>query len=128
MTSSQAMRALYVDEAGGEFVSRQVPVPTAGPEQVLVRIEASGVNPLDTKVRAGKAEHARQPLPAILGMDLAGVVVSIGEGVTWFRGGDEVYGMAGGIGGLQGTLAQLAAVDARLIAKKPSTLTMREAA
>jgi len=128
MTSSQTMRALYVEQAGGEFVSRAVPVPTAGPGQVLVRIEASGVNPLDTKVRAGKAEHARQPLPAILGMDLAGTVVAVGEGVTQFRPGDEVYGMAGGIGGLQGTLAEMAAVDARLIAKKPSNLSMREAA
>ncbi|MEP6506031.1 MAG: zinc-dependent alcohol dehydrogenase family protein, partial [Betaproteobacteria bacterium] len=99
-----------------------------GPGQVLVKIHASGVNPLDTKIRAGQAAHARQPLPAVLGGDLAGVVAALGEGVTGFAIGDAVEGLAGGVGGLQGTLAELAAVDARLIALKPANLTMREAA
>jgi NADPH:quinone reductase-like Zn-dependent oxidoreductase len=45
---------------------------------VLVRIHASGVNPLDTKIRAGKAEHAKQPLPAVLGLDMAGTVEEVG--------------------------------------------------
>jgi NADPH:quinone reductase-like Zn-dependent oxidoreductase len=47
----------------------------------LVHIRASGVNPLDIKIRAGKADHARQPLPAVLGLDMAGVVEEIGAGV-----------------------------------------------
>ena len=128
MTSTQTMRALVVERAGAEFVASRLPMPGAGPGQVLVEIVASGVNPLDTKVRAGKAAHAQQPLPAVLGMDLAGVIVAVGVGVTSFKAGDEVYGMAGGIGGLQGTLAEFAAVDARLLAKKPANLTMREAA
>ncbi|RZL30091.1 MAG: quinone oxidoreductase, partial [Rubrivivax sp.] len=96
--------------------------------QLLVRICASGVNPLDTKIRAGQAAHARQPLPAVIGMDLAGVVEQVGPGLTGWQPGEAVYGLAGGIGGLQGTLAQYIAVDADLLARKPGRLSMREAA
>ena len=96
--------------------------------QVLVRIVASGVNPLDTKVRQGKAAHAQRQLPGVLGMDLAGVVEMVGPGVSNFKPGDEVYGMTGGIGELQGSLAEFAAVDADLLAIKPANITMREAA
>jgi NADPH:quinone reductase-like Zn-dependent oxidoreductase len=95
---------------------------------VLVRVEASGVNPLDVKIRQGRAAHAKQKLPAILGMDLAGVVEEVGPGTTGFQRGDEVYGMVGGVGGVPGTLAEFAAVDAALLAPKPANLTMREAA
>jgi NADPH:quinone reductase-like Zn-dependent oxidoreductase len=104
------------------------PQPDPQPGQVLVRIEASAVNPLDIKIRACQAAHARQPLPAILGIDLAGVVEAVGSGVTSFRHGDEVYGMTGGVGGLQGSLAEYAVVDADLLAPKPANLSMREAA
>ena len=93
-----------------------------------MRIIASGVNPLDTKIHAGQAAHARHPLPGILGINMAGVVEAVGPGVKGFRRGDEVYGMTGGVGGLQGSLAQYAAVDAGLLAPKPANLTMREAA
>ena len=94
---------------------------------MLVRIAASGVNPLDMKIHAGAAEHARHTLPAILGIDLAGTVEAIGPGVTRFRPGDEVFGMTGGVGGHQGSLAEYAAVDADLLALKPANLSMREA-
>ncbi|AWM93371.1 quinone oxidoreductase [Pseudomonas sp. 31-12] len=128
MTDSLEMRALIVDSANGplRLVSMQRPVP--GPGQVLVRIKASGVNPLDGKIRSGQAAHARQPLPAVLGMDLAGTVEALGEGVSGWLAGDEVYAMATGIGGVQGSLAQFAVVDARLLAHKPDNLSMREAA
>jgi len=122
------MRALVLEAANAPFVSRQVPRPVAGPGQVLVEIDASGVNPLDTKIRAGAAAHAKHPLPAILGMDLAGVVRAVGAGVERFRVGDEVYGLAGGVAGLQGSLAEYTAVDADLLAHKPANLSMREAA
>ena len=102
--------------------------PIAQPGQVLVRIQASGVNPLDIKIYAQAAAHARQPLPAILGLDLAGVVEAVGPGVERFRRSDEVYGMTGGVGGQPGTLAQFAAVDADLLALKPRNLSMRESA
>src|SRR5262249_44031115 len=91
-------------------------------------IKASGVNPLDTKIRAGKAAHAKQPLPAVLGVDMAGIVEEIGPGVTAFSCGDEVYGMVGGVGGLQGTLAEFIGADTDLLAHKPKNLSMRQAA
>ena len=126
--TSSTMRALVLEAANGPFVSRQIPRPVAGPGQVLVEIAASGVNPLDTKIRAGAAAHAKHPLPAVLGLDLAGVVRAVGAGVERFRVGDEVYGLTGGVGGLQGSLARFAAVDAHLLAHKPVNLSMREAA
>ena len=126
--TTPTMRALVLEAAGAAFVSRQLPRPVAGPGQVLVQIAASGINPLDTKIRAGSAAHARHPMPAVLGMDLAGTVCSAGEGVERFCVGDEVYGLTGGVAGLQGSLAEYAAVDADLLALKPTNLTMREAA
>ncbi|HEY1722574.1 MAG TPA: zinc-dependent alcohol dehydrogenase family protein [Magnetospirillaceae bacterium] len=128
MISEQVMKAAVLDAPGAGFALMPVrrPLPQAG--QVLVRIKASGVNPLDLKIRAGQATHAKHPLPAILGIDLAGVVESVGAGVTQFQPGDAVYGMTGGVGGLQGSLAEFAAVDARLLAPKPANLDWREAA
>src|SRR5215469_8737690 len=122
------MEAYIVEEPGGSFRKTDLPRPTLRPNQVLVRIKASGVNPLDAKIRAGKASHAKQRLPAVLGVDMAGIVEEVGPGVTAFRRGDEVYGMAGGVGGLQGTLAEFIAVDTDLLAHKPRNLSMREAA
>ncbi len=122
------MKALVLESAGAPFTLTDVPKPVAGPGQVLVRIQASGVNPLDTKIRAGQAAHARHPLPAILGMDMAGTVEAVGSGVTSWRVGDEVYGLTGGVGGVQGSLAEYAAVDASLLARKPRNLSMRQAA
>lgn len=80
------------------------------------------------KIKAGQAAHAQAKLPAILGIDMAGVVEAIGEGVTAFSPGDEVYGMVGGIAGVQGTLAEYAAVDADLLALKPKNLDSKQAA
>ncbi|WP_203715333.1 zinc-dependent alcohol dehydrogenase family protein [Asanoa siamensis] len=114
-------------EFGGPLALAEIARPVAGPGQVLVRVTASGVNPLDTKIRAGRAAHARVHPPAVLGMDLAGVVAEVGAGVTGFAPGDEVYGLTGGVGDLQGSLAEYAAVDARLLARKPESLTPREA-
>ena len=122
------MKVWMVETPGGAFRKVDVPRPTPGANQVLVRIAASGVNPLDTKIRAGKAGHSRQSLPAVLGVDMAGIVEEVGPGVTAFHPGDEVYGMVGGVGGLQGTLAEFVAADADLLAHKPKNLSMREAA
>jgi NADPH2:quinone reductase len=124
----ETMRAAIVVAPEAPFQTMDMPRPEAGPGQVLVRILASGTNPLDTKIHAGTAAHARHPLPAILGMDLAGVVVAVGAGVSRFKVDDEVFGMTGGVGGVQGTLAQYAAVDADLLAHKPARLSMRQVA
>ena len=122
------MRALVLESYNTEFVLTEIARPTPSKGQVLVRIMASGVNPLDTKIRSGNAAHAKVQLPAVLGMDLAGVVETPEPGVEAFRPGDKVYGLAGGIGGLQGSLAEFAAVDADLLALQPENLSMREAA
>jgi NADPH:quinone reductase len=122
------MRAYLVEYPEGPFTHVELTRPTPGSGQVLVRVHASGVNPLDTKIRAGKAAHAKQPLPAVLGLDMAGVVEELGRGVTAFRPGDEVYGMVGGVGGLQGTFAEYVVANADLLALKPKSLSMREAA
>jgi len=122
------MRAAVLEEYNAPFRLMEIARPKAESNQVLVRIMASGVNPLDTKIRTGNGAHAKQPLPAVLGMDLAGVVEEVGAGLSGFRVGDEVYGMGTGIGGIQGSLAEFAVVDADLLAKKPANLSMRQAA
>ncbi|MET4256326.1 NADPH2:quinone reductase [Bradyrhizobium sp. S3.12.5] len=128
MTLADAMKAATLGGAKQPFQLASMPRPNPARGEVLVRIAASGVNPLDTKIRAGAAAHARHPLPAILGIDLAGTVVAVGPEVTTFDAGDEVYGMTGGVGGMQGSLAEYAAVDAALLARKPKNLDMRQAA
>jgi NADPH2:quinone reductase len=99
------MKAIRVHEFGGPEVLKleQVPDPTPGPEQVLVRIHAAGVNPVDTYVRAGR--HAVRPsLPYTPGMDAAGVIESVGDGVTRVKPGERVYVA----GALTGTYAEKA--------------------
>ena len=123
-----SMQALVLSQYKGPLEPTTLPIPEPTRGEVLVQIKASGLNPLDTKIRAGNAAHARHPLPLVLGIDLAGVVVALGADVTRFKVGDEVFGMTGGVGGIQGSLAQYAAVDAQLLAHKPSNLSMREAA
>src|ERR1700761_2129345 len=122
------MRAYVVEEPNGSFRKVELSRPVLEENQVLVKIHASGINPLDIKIRAGQAGHAQQPLPAVLGLDMAGVVEEVGAEVTAFRPGDAIYGMVGGVAGLQGTLAEYVAADADLIARKPVRLSMREAA
>jgi NADPH:quinone reductase len=123
-----AMRALTLTAHGSPLLLGSVLRPEPAEGQVLVRIRASGVNPLDLKISRGQAPHARHPLPAILGIDVAGIVEAVGAGITSFKPGDEVYGMTGGVGGLQGSLAEFVAADASLLAPKPNNLGMREAA
>lgn len=123
------MKAMVLEHYGIKALSLQdLPLPQITKNEVLVKIHASGVNPIDYKIREGSATYATPELPAVLGTDLAGEVVAVGEEVTAFKPGDEVYGLTGGVRGLQGSLAEYAAVDSNLIAQKPKNLTMREAA
>ena len=128
MTNPAQMNAAVLEAANASFRIAQVARPTPRAGEVLVRIKASGVNPLDLKIRAGAAAHAQQPLPAILGIDMAGTIEAVGADVRNFAVGDDVFGMTGGVGGVQGSLAEFASVDARLIAHKPAKLSYREAA
>lgn len=123
-----SMQALVLSRYNGRLELTEISIPQPAHGQVRVRIAASGLNPLDTKIRAGSAAHAKHPLPLVLGIDMAGVVDAIGPGVTAFNVGDKVYGMTGGVGGIQGSLAEYAVVDSDLLAIQPANLSMREAA
>jgi NADPH:quinone reductase len=90
MKPSSKMHALIVDDYQmATFRTAEIPRPEPIANQVLVRIKASGVNPLDSKIRIGKAPHAKPVLPAVLGTDLAGIVEAVGSEVTAFQVGDE---------------------------------------
>ena len=123
------MQAQIIPEWGGaeNFEAATLPDPIAGPGEVLVRIAASSVNPADCKLRQAGPPIAPE-LPAVLGCDAAGRVLAVGDGVTDFAEGDEVYGCVGGVRGVPGCYAEMIAADARLLAPKPASLTLREAA
>ena len=125
------MKAMILREYGAnaEFQSTDLPTPTVKAGHVLVRVAATSVNTVDTMIRQmGKDLPLSPDLPAVLGMDFAGTVDAVGEGVTGFAPGDEVYGCAGGLADLQGALAETMLADARLIAHKPKSISTREAA
>lgn len=126
------MKAMVLNEYGetSSFQPAELAKPSANKGQVLVRIAATSVNTIDTMIRQlGQENLPLSPdLPALLGMDFAGTVEAVGEGVTTFAVGDEVYGCAGGLIGLPGALTEYIAADVRLIAHKPKSLSMREAA
>ncbi|MEO6686362.1 MAG: zinc-dependent alcohol dehydrogenase family protein, partial [Dyadobacter sp.] len=126
--SARKMKALVLEQFGAPYVLKEIAIPTVGDNQVLVQIKASGINPLDLKIKSGNAGHAKATLPAVLGMDMAGIVVEVGRNVENFKVGDEVFGLTGGIGGVQGSLAEYASVDPDFLATKPKKLTMKEAA
>src|SRR5215469_2123332 len=108
MTSTH-MRAAALTAHGSPLQIGAVSRPQVGEGQVLIRIAASAVNPLDLKIWKGQAAQARHSPPAILGIDAAGIVECVGASVAGFTPGDEVYGMTGGVGGLQGSLAEFVA-------------------
>lgn len=124
------MQAFVINQFGPTDVFEQVelPTPKAGKGQLLVAIAASGINPLDYKIRRGDFPGFTHDFPAILHGDFAGTVSAVGEGVSGFAIGDQVYGCAGGVRGRQGALAEFMQVDAALIAHKPKNLSMAEAA
>lgn len=125
------MKAMIIKEFGESnvFESAEIAKPEIKPGHVLVKICATSINTVDTMIRQMGEELPISPkLPAVLGMDFAGTVEEVGEGVSEYVKGDEVYGCAGGLGDLPGTLAEYMVADANLIAHKPKTLSMRDAA
>ncbi|MET0892431.1 MAG: zinc-binding alcohol dehydrogenase family protein [Pseudoxanthomonas sp.] len=102
----------------------ELPRPVAGGSDLLVRVEAISVNPVDTKIRSPKPQVEAQP--KVLGYDAAGVVEAVGENVTLFQPGDEVY-YAGDVT-RSGTNAQFHLVDERVVGRKPATLDFAQAA
>lgn len=106
------------------LVDLDVPDPTPGPRDLLVRVSAVSVNPVDYKIRASATPPADQP--RILGWDAAGVVEAVGGAVTLFKKGDEVF--YSGTIGRPGTNAELHVVDERLVGPKPKSLDFAQAA
>ncbi len=118
------MKTMQIDRFGGPEVlhAAEAAEPHAGRGQVRVHVRAIGVNLFDAKVRSGAMEAVfRTPLPALLGIELAGVVDEIGAGVTELTVGDEVFGLSDG-----GAYAELAV--ASVVAKKPKGLSWELAA
>ena len=125
------MKAMLLPSYGenAAFEAAEIETPEIKPGHVLVRIAASSVNTVDTMIRNMGEELPLSPAsPALLGMDFAGTVEAVGEGVADYSIGDEVYGCAGGLADLPGTLAEFIVTDADLIAHKPKNLSMRESA
>lgn len=125
------MKAMMINSFGGSevFEVAEVARPEVKTGHVVVKIAATSVNTVDTMIRQMGEDLPLSPaLPAILGMDFAGTVVEVGEGVSQFSVGDEVYGCAGGLTDLQGSLAEFMLADAKLLAHKPKSISMREAA
>lgn len=104
------------------LVEMELAMPVAGPHDVVVEVRAVSVNPVDTKIRLGVAVTE----PRVLGWDASGVVQSVGESVTMFAPGDEVF-YAGSLI-RPGSNSQFQAVDERIVGKKPRTLGFAEAA
>ncbi|WAI87327.1 Zinc-type alcohol dehydrogenase-like protein [Psychrobacter sp. SC65A.3] len=123
------MKAMIIKEIGttAVFQLAEKPKPTATLGHMVVEVKATSVNPIDTMLRSVELPWSEN-LPEILHGDVAGIVSEIGADVTEFSIGDEVYGMAGGLNGIDGALAEFMLVDVRLMAKKPKTLSMKQAA
>lgn len=117
------MKAAVLTAFGGtdSFEIQTVPKPKPQPKQVLVRIRATSINPVDCQTRRGDYKDLVQ-LPAIIGVDVSGVVEAVGEGVTDFHVGDEVY-YSPRLFGASGSYAQYHVADADIVARKPINLS-----
>jgi NADPH2:quinone reductase len=124
------MKAIAFNLPGSPEVLKVVEVtaPTIQNEtEILVRLRAAGVNPIDMKLRQRGVLKPDNDLH-ILGCDGAGIVEAVGTKVQKFQVGDEVYFCNGGLGGLNGNYAELAVIDERFTAKKPTSISFAEAA
>lgn len=123
------MKAAFIRETGApdKIQYGDLPDPSAGPGQVVVRVGAVSVNPIDTYIRNG-ANYWQLPDPYIVGADFAGTIVAVGAGVSELREGDRVWGSNQGLMGRQGCFAELVAVDAQWIYPTPTDVSDEEAA
>ncbi len=126
---AETMKAARFHEYGGSevLVIEQAPKPEPGPGEVLVRVHAASVNPIDWKVRQGALEEfVPIQFPAIAGQDLAGVVTAVGEGVNDLDVGDAAFAMTAT--GAYGAYAEYAVLDRSAVALKPRVLDFVQAA
>ncbi|OIO66454.1 MAG: alcohol dehydrogenase [Zetaproteobacteria bacterium CG_4_9_14_3_um_filter_49_83] len=129
------MRAMMIESTGAVNVLKSADMARpeiTDPQQVLVRVHAAGVNPIDTKLRKNGLYFPDQ-YPAILGCDGAGIITAVGEQVEGFASGDEVFYCYGGLGQRSaafsvGNYAEYTLVDARYLSKKPQSVSFEEAA
>ncbi|WP_086785648.1 NADP-dependent oxidoreductase [Streptomyces caniscabiei] len=122
------MKAFVVEKYGKDGVrAAHVPEPTAGARDVLVRVSAASINPLDKMVRNGEFKQLlKYKRPFVLGHDVAGVVTRVGSAVHGFEVGDEVYARPRDL--RIGGFAEYIAIDADDVAPKPASLSLEEAA
>lgn len=124
------MKAVLMTAPGNPEVLQLREIPNPLPPvntELLVRLKAAGVNPIDTKLRK-RGTFYPDKMPAILGCDGAGIVEAVGSDVRRFQVGDEVYFCNGGIGDRQGNYAEFTTVDERFVAAKPKSISFIEAA
>src|SRR5918993_5870408 len=124
------MRAMILPAFGGtpdSFQLMEISNPVPGPGEVLVRVVAASVNPVDVKIRRN-GELAVPEGPVILGCDMAGEILALGPNVDGFAVGDHVFGCIGGGPGLAGSYAEQLVADVRLLAGAPQALALREVA
>jgi NADPH:quinone reductase len=124
------VKAQVIKTFGGPnvFEIAEIPKPKAIQGHVVIEVKATSINPIDLKIRSGAVPAVAPVFPAVLHGDVAGVVVEVGEGVTEFKVGDEVFGCAGGFRGTGGALAEYMLADVQLLAPKPKNVTMAQAA
>jgi NADPH:quinone reductase-like Zn-dependent oxidoreductase len=128
MAIPQSMRAAFIRATGGadKIEIGELPVPTPGPTDVLVHMEATTVNHVDLFVRSG-AYHTHLPFPFVIGRDLVGTVVECGSGVSRFKAGDRVWCNSLGHHGRQGAFAEYAAVAADRLYPLPDGIDLKSA-
>jgi NADPH:quinone reductase-like Zn-dependent oxidoreductase len=123
------MRAFAVDRFGDTGSIHDLPIPTPGEGEVLVRVRAAGVNVMDPMYVAGwLKDYMEHRFPLVAGIDLSGVVEAIGPGVSGFAPGDEVYGVSAKPFVGEGTFAEYTVAPASALAPKPAGLTDAQAA
>ena len=124
------MKAIIINACGDSSVLERVEIdnPTASNGEVVIEVKATSVNPVDWKMRNGFGRFLIGGFPAVLHADCAGIVSEVGPGVSNFAVGDEVYSFATGMMGKPGALAEYMAADARMVARKPASLSFEEAA
>lgn len=123
------MKAAYFESPGKPEVIKygELPTPSPGKGEVLVRVAAASINPIDTYIRSGVV-NMTLPRPYVPGCDLAGTVTAVGEGVKRFKTGDRVWGSNQGLLGRQGTLAEFASVHEDWLYPTPAGVADAEAA
>lgn len=120
------LKAIVIEEFGGpdKLHEQSVPEPKIDANQILIKLYATSVNPVDTKIREGEMGAAAGEFPLILGGDVAGIVKEVGDNVSRFKPRDPVFARPR----VFGTYAQYVAVDADVVVKKPENLSYEEAA